>query len=84
MRICLRLPRFVSLKLLHESSCLPTIKERLIQLGTKILSKMRNSNPLIKTIVEEQESEIPKIIRQKGQVIGNLYISSCLPSDQRS
>ena len=71
IRICHRLPRYVSIKLLHESSCLPTIKERLIQLGTGLLSKMRKSNPLIQTFVEERERGIIQTIIQKGQVNGN-------------
>ena len=48
IRICLKLlPRYVSLKLLHESSCLPTIRERLVQLGVSMLTRMRKSNPHI-------------------------------------
>ena len=71
IRICLRLPRYVSLRLLHESSCLPTVKERLIQLNAGILSKMRRSNPMIKTMVEERERSILNAIIQNGQVNGN-------------
>ena len=70
IRICLRLPRYISLKLLHENSGLPTVKERLIQLGTKMVAKMKSSNPLIRTMVEDRESRILQIIRQEGQVNG--------------
>ena len=41
----------------------------MVQLGVSMLTKMRKSNPL--TLVEERESEILKIIREKGQVNGN-------------
>ena len=70
IRICLRLPRYVSVRLLHESSCLPTVKERLVQLGAKMVTKMKGCNPLIRTMVEERESRVLQNIRQ-GQVNGN-------------
>ena len=37
IRTSLRLPRYVSLKLLYESAGLLTVKERLIQLGTGLV-----------------------------------------------
>jgi len=70
IRICLRLPRYVSIKILHESSCLATIKERFSQLGSRTISKMIVTNPLIKEIVKEHESNILKSIRQHGLVSG--------------
>ena len=57
IRNCLRLPRYVSLKLLHESSGLATIKERFHQLGSGMLAKMRRSNPLIREIAERREAQ---------------------------
>ena len=68
MRICLRLPRYVSIQLLHEASCLPTVKERLHQLGRSMVAKMRQSNPLIKAIVEKWETQNLQAIRQQGQI----------------
>ena len=70
IRICLRLPRYVSIKILHENSCLATIKERFVQLGSRMISKMIVSNPMIKEIVKEHESKILKSIRQHGLVDG--------------
>ena len=68
IRVCLRLPRYVSLKLLHESSCLPTIKERLVQLGGTLVRKMEQSNPLIKDLIKERQSRHLKSIRQHGHI----------------
>ena len=62
IRICLRLPRYISLKLLHESACLPTVKERLIQQGTSLLAKMRHGNPLIHDLIHKRERKILKDI----------------------
>ena len=67
IRICLRLPRYVSLRLLHESSCLPTIKERLQQLGSKMVAKMKVGNPLIRQLVEKKEADNVRAVRTQGQ-----------------
>jgi hypothetical protein len=37
IRICLRLPRYISIETLHKSACLPRVDERLLQLGSKLL-----------------------------------------------
>ena len=66
IRISLRLPSYISIKLLHESACLPTIKERLAELGKKILARMRTNNPLIRTIGNKREAQIIKTIRETG------------------
>ena len=58
IRICLRLPQYVSLDLLHQSACLPRIKERLVQLALTLVTKMRQSNPLIRDMVDNHESKI--------------------------
>ena len=44
IRICLRLPRYVSWKLLHESASVPFIKERLIELGSRLVARMRRQS----------------------------------------
>ena len=71
IRICLRLPQYVSLKLLHESACLPFIKERLVELGSKLVARMRQGNPLICAMVEERENEILQMVIQ-GQDLSKL------------
>jgi len=62
IRICLRLPSYISIKLLHESACLPTVRERLIQQGTSLLARMRQSNPLIYDLIHKRERLILKNI----------------------
>ena len=66
IRICLKLPQYISVKLLHESSCLPTVKERLHELGKNILSKMRFNNPLIRAMANKKEAQNIKSIREHG------------------
>ena len=70
IRICLRLPRYISVGLLHKSACLPTIKERLIQQGSNLVNKMRKGNPLINGLIEKNESLVLKnIIEGQGSVV---------------
>ena len=64
IRIALRLHRYVSLKILHENACLPTVKERLHQLGLSLLGKMGKGNPLIKEVVKEKEADNLQAVRQ--------------------
>ena len=66
IRICLKLPRYVSVKLMHESSCLPTIKERILELGKNTLASMRMNNPLIRAMANKREAFIIRTIREKG------------------
>ena len=66
IRISLKLPRYISIKLLHESSCLPTIKDRLLELGRNTLAKMRNNNPLIRAMANKREAHIIRSIRETG------------------
>ena len=54
IRIALRLPNYISIKLLHEYACLPMIKERLQQLGSNHLGKMASNNELIKNMIKER------------------------------
>ena len=70
IRICLRLPRYLSVRLLHESACLPTIRERLIQQGSSLIGKMRKGNPLVNELIEKHESLVLKnIIEGRGNVV---------------
>ena len=66
IRISLKLPRYVSVKLLHDSASIPTIKERITELGKKIFTKMRINNPLIRTLGNKREAQIIRTIREKG------------------
>ena len=79
IRIALRLPRYVSLKVLHENACLPFVKERLCQLGLVLLGKMKTNNPLIRQIVEDHEAENIRTVRQHG--IKAVKRSHCSPLD---
>ena len=79
IRIALRLPRYVSLKVLHENSCLPFVKERLCQLGLVLLNKMKVNNPLIHQIVEDREAENLRTVRQHG--LKAVKRSHCSPLD---
>ena len=66
IRIALRLPKYVSIKLLHKSACLPTVKERLTQLGSRLLVKMRRNNPLISDLALKKETENISLAMQHG------------------
>ena len=68
IRISLRLPAYTSIRLLHESSCLPTVKERLNELGQKILAKMRINNPLIRAMGNKREAHVIRLIRETGSI----------------
>ena len=66
IRICLRLPQYVSVSLLHGSACMPMMKERLVQLGVRLVDRMKQSNPLIGDLVANHESDnLNKILRGK-------------------
>ena len=71
IRICLHLPKYVSIKILHENSCLPMMKERLYQLGVTLVTKMKASNPLIRQLVEEKEAENIKTVRSQGPKVNH-------------
>ena len=66
IRISLKLPKYISIKVLHEYSCLPTIKERLMELGQNMLARMRNNNPLIRAMANKRQAFIIRTIREKG------------------
>ena len=67
IRVCLRLPRYVSLRILHESSCLPTIKERLLQLGGRAIVKMRAGNPLVCALIKEKDADNLQTVLTQSQ-----------------
>ena len=47
IRLALRLPNYISVKLLHDSSGLPYIKDRLLSHATRTLERI-TANPLVK------------------------------------
>ena len=47
IRLALRLPKYISVKLLHDSSGLPYVKDRLFSHATKTLERI-SANPLVK------------------------------------
>ena len=46
IRLALRLPRYISVKLLHDSSGLPYVKDRLLSCATRTLGRI-SKNPLV-------------------------------------
>ena len=50
IRLALRLPKYVSARLLHETSGLPYVKERLISVGQNHLARM-HANPLVENTI---------------------------------
>ena len=68
--ISLRLPRYLSVRLLHESACLQTIKRRLFQQGSSLVGKMRRGNPLVNSLIEKHERYVlQNIIEGRGNVV---------------
>lgn len=69
IRICLRLPSYLSIRLLHESACLPTVRERLTQQGSSLINKMRR-NSLVKCLIEKHETQVlNSIIEGRGNIV---------------
>ena len=46
IRLALRLPKYISVKLLHDSSGLPYVKDRLLSFATRTLERI-SKNPLV-------------------------------------
>ena len=57
IRISLRLPAYLSIRLLHESSGLPMLQERLKSLNGRLVTKMCNHSETIKKLKEENLAE---------------------------
>ena len=79
IRICLKLPRYVSVGLLHESACLPMIKDCLHNLGAKMVAKMRESNPLLREVILKQGQELTNRCVPELSRVGQLprFAQSC-------
>ena len=57
IRLALRLPKYVSVRLLHEASGLPYVRERLVTVGQNHLARM-HANPLIEHTVNSARTNI--------------------------
>ena len=57
IRLAIRLPKYVSARLLHEASGLLYVRERLITVGQNHLAKM-HSNPLVEHTVNSARTNI--------------------------
>ena len=57
IRLALRLPKYVSARLLHEASGLPYVRERLITVGQNHLARM-HANPLIEHTINSARTNI--------------------------
>ena len=55
--LALRLPKYVSARLLHEASGLPYVKERLISVGQNHLARM-HANPLVEYTINSAKTNI--------------------------
>ena len=57
IRPALRLPKYVSARLLHEASGLPHVKERLISVGQNHFARM-HANPLVEHTINSAKTNI--------------------------
>ena len=57
IRLALRLPKYVSARLLHEASGLPYVRKRLITVGQNRLPKM-HANPLVEHTINSTTTNI--------------------------
>ena len=55
LRIALDLPSYISTDRLHGYACVPKVKDRLTELGSRLLAKMRVKNGMIANIIEQKE-----------------------------
>ena len=56
IRICLRLPRYIRVDLLHEYASLNPIKERLVNVNRRLLETMIIHNDDIRDLVQQRNS----------------------------
>ena len=54
IRLALRLPKYISVKLLHDSSGLPYVKDRLFSRATKTLERI-SANPLVEESISSNK-----------------------------
>ena len=58
LRLCLRLPSYIRIDLLHEYSSVELIKKRIKDLNTKLLQTMARNNPDVKNIMSNYLSHL--------------------------
>ena len=51
LRICLKLPKYIRCELLHEYGAIETVKERLLNMSTHLIRKMRLNNDHVKELI---------------------------------
>ena len=54
IRLALRLPKYISVKLLHDSSGLPYVKDRLFSRATRTLERI-SANPLVEESISSNK-----------------------------
>ena len=54
IRLALRLPKYISVKLLHDSSGLPYVEDRLFSRATKTLERI-SANPLVEESISSNK-----------------------------
>ena len=54
IRLALRLPKYISVKLLHDSTGLPYVKDRLFSRATKTLERI-SANPLVEESISSNK-----------------------------
>ena len=57
IRLALRLPKYVSARLLHQASGLPYVREKLIRVGQNQLARM-HANPLVEHTISSARTNI--------------------------
>ena len=56
IRFALRLPKYICFKLLHDSSCLPYVKDRLLSCASKSLDRIAR-NPLVEESISSKQAQ---------------------------
>ena len=66
VRVALNLPSYISVSRLHEYACLPKVRDRLTEMGSGAICKMKVRNELLRDIIEQKERENFNHVLQKG------------------
>ena len=84
IRLALRLPKYISVKLLHDSSGLPYVKDRLFSRATRTLERI-SANPLVEESISSNKVNPawdrfptpPSIIRPVRITPLNTHVPEC-------
>ena len=71
IRICLKLPRYISVKLLHDYASINPLENRIRAVGKKILSTMKRHNPHIEALVTNHSAHIDNSLSSPLDIILN-------------